>query len=232
MGIQAFCVTNNSTRSITYYLERMAGFGVSLDPTQIITSAEATADFVLSAFPQQGDLFVIGEEGVIDALERRGFQLIQDESGDKVVAVVVGLDRKFTYRNLDLAVRYIRQGALFVGTNPDLTIPTPTGQSPGAGTIIASVEKASGVEPQIIGKPFSALYELALSRGNSLPEETLMIGDRLETDISGAQQLGIRTAVVLSGIATLAQVESWDPAPDIIAEDANQVIKILMESDG
>jgi 4-nitrophenyl phosphatase len=232
IDIQPYCVTNNSTRSISYHQEKLAGFGVSLDPSQIITSGEATASFLLEKYPQGGDLFAIGEKGLLEALENKGFRLIDHDSVNQVSAVVVGLDRNLTYQDLDLATRYINRGAFFVGTNPDLTIPTPTGEAPGAGTIIKGIEVSSGNTPLIVGKPFPTLYSLALSRSNCSPEETLMIGDRLETDIGGAQRLGIRTALVLSGIATLEKAQAWDPQPDLVAEDALQVIEMLMETNG
>ena len=232
MDIQPFCVTNNSTRSINYHLDILAGFGVALEPSRVITSAEATAAFLIDKFPQSGDLFVIGERGIIEALEQRGFQILKGDSGQKVLAVVVGLDRELTYRDLDLAGRFIDRGALFVGTNPDLTIPTPDGTAPGAGTIIKGIEAASGVAAYIIGKPYTTLYSLALRRANSLPEETLMIGDRLETDILGAQKLGLKTALVLSGITSRKQAEEWDPVPDIIADDALQVIDLIRKNHG
>ena len=231
LDLQAFCVTNNSTRSVSYHLDKLKGFGVSLDPSQILTSAEATADFLEGKFRKRGSLFVIGERGVRDALEKSGFQILEDGSAKDVIAVVIGLDQDLTYRDLNLAVHYIRQGAYFVGTNPDLTIPTPTGAAPGAGAIIRGVELSSGKRAHVIGKPHSALYSLALARAKSLPEETLMIGDRLETDIFGAQQMGIRTAVVLTGIATKEQAATWDPKPDIIAANAHQVLDEIRNND-
>ncbi len=232
MGIQAFCVTNNSTRSISYYLDKLAGFGVSLDPSQIITSAEATAAFLATKYPQQGNIYVIGENGLREALKQRGFRIIGNGSQKEIVAVAVGLDQKCSYRDLALAVRYIQQGAFFVGTNPDLTIPTPTGPAPGAGTILKAIEVSSGVTPQIIGKPYPALFSLALSRANGLPEETIMIGDRLETDILGAQNMGLLTALVLSGISAMEQAGDWEPQPDIIAEDALQAIEEIRNKYG
>ena len=229
LSLKPYCVTNNAARTVSYHLEKLEGFGVSLDPSQIITSAEATAAFLLEKFPQQGVLFVIGETGLQTALQEKGFRLTKDASDQDVTAVVVGLDRSLTYGDLALAGKYIRDGALFVGTNPDLTFPTPNGQVPGAGTIIKAVEVSSGVEPLMIGKPFPTLYREALSRSNSSAEETLMIGDRLETDILGAQQLGIRTGLVLSGIATQEQADRWDPPPDLVGLDALQLIEKLAE---
>ncbi len=232
LGLLAFCVTNNSTRLADDYLERFNEYGVFLEPSQIITSAEATAEFIEDKFPRSGSLFVIGEEGLTTSLRNRSFQIIEDDSDSEVLAVVVGLDRSFNYRDIELAVYYVQQGALFVGTNPDLTLPTPLGFAPGAGTIIKAIEVSSSVKPYIIGKPFPALFSLALKRAKCLPEEALMIGDRLETDILGAQQVGVKSALVLSGITNQELGETWDPPPDIIAENALKVLEIIGNNDG
>lgn len=232
LGLQAFCVTNNSTRLADDYLERFLAYGVFLEPSQIITSAEATAEFIENHFPGGGSLFVIGEEGIKTSLTKKSYQIFEDDPDREVLAVVVGLDRSFNYRDIELAAYYVQQGALFVGTNPDLTLPTPLGFAPGAGTIIKAIEVSSGVKPIIIGKPFPALYSLALKRAKCLPEQALMIGDRLETDILGAQQMGIKSALVLSGITNQELSETWDPPPDIIAENALKVLELIGENDG
>lgn len=232
LGFQAFCVTNNSTRSVSYHQQRLEGYGVSLEPARIITSAGATAEYLEAKFPGRGSLYVIGESGLTNALEDSGFQILKDGSAREALAVVIGLDREFTYHDMDQAIRYIQQGAYLIGTNPDLTIPTPTGLAPGAGAIIKGIELSSGKKAHIIGKPYSALYSLALTRAESLPEETLMIGDRLETDIFGAQQMAIKTALVLTGIASQEQAAAWDPRPDIIAANALLVLDEIRKNDG
>ena len=115
----------------------------------------------------------------------------------------------------------------FIGTNPDRTFPTPEGQVPGAGSILATIEAATDIEPLVIGKPNPAMYQFALERMGMTAEETLVVGDRLETDIAGAQNLGSPCAVVLSGVCDEATAWEWDPAPDMIAEDLTQVIREL-----
>ncbi|RLD00638.1 MAG: haloacid dehalogenase, partial [Chloroflexota bacterium] len=104
------------------------------------------------------------------------------------------------------------------------TFPMPDGVAPGAGSIISPVEAASGTVPVIIGKPEKYLYQLALERSGSLPEETLMIGDRLETDILGAQRSGIRTGLVLTGIASQEDADKWHPRPDLIDKTALDIL--------
>jgi 4-nitrophenyl phosphatase len=139
--------------------------------------------------------------------------------------VVAGMDRKLTYDKLRRATLLIRAGAPFIGTNPDKTFPVPEGLIPGAGSILAALETATGVTPLIMGKPSPAMYEVALMRLGTSPAETLVIGDRLETDIEGAQKIGCRTGLVLSGVTTAVQARLWKPQPDIIAENLESIVK-------
>jgi len=119
----------------------------------------------------------------------------------------------------------IRAGAPFIATNPDPTFPTPEGLVPGAGAIIAAIEAATGVEAEVIGKPNPGMYRVALQRLKAAPEETLVVGDRLETDIAGAQALGCRTALVLSGVTDEQRARQWDPAPDWIFPDLQTLLE-------
>ena len=225
LGLSAFCVTNNSTRPIAYHLEKLKTLGVDLDQSQILTSAEATAIYLKEKFPDPGDVYVVGQSGIQEALRERGFNLLSGEEDQPAQAGVVGLDKSFTYQKFDLAVRYIQQGAFYVGTNPDTTIPTPTGSAPGAGALIRGIEVSSGINAHMIGKPHAGLFQEALRRAACLPEEALMIGDRLDTDILGAQRLGLKTALVLTGITTREMALSWEPRPDIVAPTALETIQ-------
>ncbi|MCD4803451.1 MAG: HAD hydrolase-like protein, partial [Anaerolineales bacterium] len=123
------------------------------------------------------------------------------------------------------AARLILQGVPFLGTNPDITIPTPEGIAPGAGVIIKAIETASGTSAEIIGKPKAYLYNLALQRADCLPAEAIMIGDRLDTDIAGAQNIGMRSGLVLSGVTDRSTAEAWKPPPDLIADNALEIIE-------
>jgi 4-nitrophenyl phosphatase len=118
----------------------------------------------------------------------------------------------------------IRKGLPFIGTNPDVTFPSADGITPGAGAILAALQAASGVAPEIAGKPERPMYDQALARLGTRPEETISVGDRLETDIDGGQRLGLRTALVLSGISTREEAQAWQPRPDLIAEDLTQLL--------
>lgn len=226
-GYKVILATNNSTKTPARYLELLEEFGVKLAPWQVINSSEATASYLRQQHPKGGLVHVVGEEGLHRALEVAGFRHGDGESGGEVLAVVAGMERNIDYDKIASASLLIRAGASFVGTNPDKTFPSPYGQLPGAGTILAALEAASGVAPVVIGKPRSGMYEVALERLGTSPQETLVVGDRLETDIAGAQNMDCYSALVLSGVTSLAAAQDWSPKPDIIAEDLNTVLDIL-----
>jgi len=225
-GLKVAFATNNATRTVDEYLDKFSGFGVTIKPWQIITSASAAADLLNKRFPGGGVVFIVGENGIQRALEERGFQPIVDPQ-DKTtpVAVVSSFDRSVTYGKLSRATLHIRSGAPFYGTNPDKTFPTPEGLVPGAGAILASIEAATSIEPIIIGKPEPAMMHMALEELGTIPEETLVVGDRLETDIAAGKAAGCKTALVLSGVSTREQAEAWQPAPNFIAEDLSSLLE-------
>ena len=222
-GIKVILATNNATRSGEQYLEKLRGFGVNLKPEQVINSAQATAQYLNNLHPLGGPVFVIGEQGLLNTLADYGF-FHQDE---KVVAVVVGMDRNLTYEKLRQATLLVRSGIPLIGTNPDRSFPTPEGLIPGTGSILAALEAASDVAPVVIGKPQPEMYKIALERLGAEPDKTLVVGDRLETDIAGAQALGCHTALVLTGVTTEEDARTWIPELDMIARDVSLVIKEL-----
>jgi 4-nitrophenyl phosphatase len=138
------------------------------------------------------------------------------------------MDLEFSYQKLAAAQAKILAGALFVGTNPDLTFPSPQGLTPGAGSILAAVQAASGREPVIIGKPQPEMFQLALERLAIMPGEALVVGDRLETDIAGGQTAGCQTALVLSGVTTEPVALAWSPPPAYIEPDLTSVLQRVL----
>ncbi len=222
-----FFVTNNSTKTVKHYLSKFDKYGIDLLDNQVITSAEAAAAYLGSKHPEGGYVYLVGESGLFDAMQKQNFLHIEHPNDHKILAVVAGLDRGITYLKIEQSARLINRGAAFIGTNPDTTIPTPEGFSPGAGVIIKAIEESSGKAAKIIGKPKAYLYTLALQRSESSPGETIMIGDRLDTDIKGAQDQGIHTALVLSGVADRLSADTWDPRPDLVAKDALAILDII-----
>ena len=137
------------------------------------------------------------------------------------------MDWGINYEKIANASILIQNGAPFYATNPDKTYPHPRGLMPGAGTILAAIETASlGVKPTVAGKPSPFLFQLAMQKMGVKPEETLMVGDRLETDMLGGQNAGCKTACVLSGVTARTQAESWVPKVDFIVESLGALLGI------
>ncbi|MDD5468452.1 MAG: HAD-IIA family hydrolase [Anaerolineales bacterium] len=215
--------TNNATLSVAQYLDKLAGFGVHLEAEQIVNSSLAAANYLKRQYPQGGTVYVIGEEGLLATLREYGFQHGEQD----VLAVVVGMNRQLHFNQLSRATLLLRSGVAFVGTNADRTFPVPEGLIPGVGATLAALEVASGVHPRVVGKPEPEMYLAAIERMGCAPAETLVVGDRLETDILGAQQLSMQTALVLSGVTTPEAASRWTPPPDFIAPSLTDLIKML-----
>ena len=222
-GVKIMLATNNATRTPAQYVEKITCLGGIVEEDQIVNSSMGVAYLLKKRFPQGGPVFAIGEIGLITALEQEGF--IQSE--EPGLAVIGSMDREINFQKLKKATLLIRSGIPFYFTNPDRTFPTPEGLIPGAGSLLAALEVASDVTPIIAGKPSTTLFEFALERLGTKPEETLVVGDRLETDILGGQRAGCKTALVLSGIATKEEAEAWQPKPDLIANDLTDLLRVL-----
>ncbi|NPV40769.1 MAG: HAD-IIA family hydrolase [Anaerolineae bacterium] len=213
-GIKVMLATNNGTATIDGYVKKLSGFGVEFDKTQVVTSAMALAFLLKKHYPSGGPLYILGESALIETLAELGFY----HSEEKPLAVAAGLDRAFTYEKIKNASLMIQKGLPFYFTNPDPTYPTPEGIIPGAGTLLAALETASGVKAQLAGKPLPFLFEVCLERLECTAEETLVVGDRLDTDILGGQASGCKTALVLTGISSREEGEAWNPKPDLILD--------------
>lgn len=213
--------TNNSSRTPQMYVEKLGKFGIPAEVSQIVTSSTATAHYLGKTYSDKKNVYVIGQIGLITALEGQGFTVTKEN----VELVVAGYDFELTYEKLRLASHYIQDGAFFIGTNPDKSFPEPNGYvAPGAGSILAAIETATGLAPQIIGKPEPPMFKTALDFLGTPSTNTLMVGDRLETDIQGGLSVGMQTALVLSGISQRDDVEQSDTKPHAIYEDTADLL--------
>lgn len=217
-GIQWGLLTNNASRNVAYYVDKLAGFGVRSDPSQIFTSAVIAADYLRDTYPSGSPIYVIGEEGLQEAVAHAGFEMHTGElQPAEARAVVAGIDRALTYDKLKVATHLIRyRNAAFIGTNPDPTYPSPGGLVPGAGSIIAALKTSTGQEPLIVGKPSPTIFRIGMKELGGDPATTAMLGDRLDTDIAGAKPLGIGTILVLSGVTSRAEAAASAIHPDLI----------------
>ena len=216
--------TNNSTKKRIKYVEKLARYDVHIDESQVFTSGTVSADYLATIYPTGTKAYVIGEIGLKSFMVEAGFELA--EEGAELV--LVGLDREITYDKFCKAGQIIlNNGAKFFGTNADPSFPGENGLRPGAGAILSPIQTVTGIEPMCMGKPYPIMYEQAMAFLGSTPEETLMVGDRVDTDALGAQKLGMKTATLLSGVATLADVEAHQPKIDYVANDITDLIAKL-----
>ncbi len=224
-GLKFVFATNNSTKTSEEYVARLKGFGVEAEPWQVVTSSQSAAHAIAQKFPPGTKVFMIGEDGLRLPLEQKGFEIVPVENATQSQVVVMGFDRGITFQKASEAALLIRQGIPFYATNMDKTFPTSRGQIPGAGAWASVITTATNVEPIVAGKPFPFLMELSLERLGTQKEETLIVGDRLETDIVAGQAMGCPTALMLSGVSTREQAEIWKPKPDLIAKDLAELIR-------
>src|SRR6266545_1269112 len=215
-GLKYVFATNNSTKTSEQYVAKLKGFGVEVEPWQVATSSQAAARAMAQSFPQGTKALVIGEDGLRLPLEQEGFEVVSVENAPQAQVVVMGMDRGISFEKLSEATLLIRKGVRFYATNMDKTFPTPRGQIPGAGAWASVITTATDIEPIVAGKPFPFLMELSLEKLGAKREETLVVGDRLETDIAAGQRVACPTALVLSGVSTKEQAENWNPKIDII----------------
>lgn len=207
-------LTNNATKTPQQICDKLARMEIRLHPEQILTSAQATARWLKQRYPAGSHVLMIGMLGLEQALREAGFALTDDYRQAELV--VVGMDTRFTYAKAAEATLAIRRGCPFIGTNPDRSFPSERGIEPGAGSILAMIETATDVPPIIIGKPQVSIFRQALAILGTEAEETVMVGDRYETDILGGHNAGLRTVAVLTGITTAEEFAAANPAPDWI----------------
>jgi 4-nitrophenyl phosphatase len=221
MNLKMAFATNNSSRTRLQYHQKLQDLGIQVNPLQIYTSSIAMASLLKNEYPHGGPLFIIGEDGLRQPLQENGFYYQEND----VLGVVCGLDRQFSFDKLTKATYLIRAGAKFYGTNPDRTFPTPAGIGPGAGAILCAIEAATDTKPILAGKPSANMITAILRDQNVSPDQTIMIGDRLETDILAGHAAGCKTALMLSGISTLDELKTWDPAPDFVASNLETFVR-------
>jgi 4-nitrophenyl phosphatase len=231
-GIDWALLTNNNTRTVDTYVQKLCGFGIEADKSIIFTSSTVTADYLKERYGEGAPVHAVGMSGLIETLKEAGFVVSEGEEmpPHDVVAVAAGMDRGITHEKIKVAMRLILGGAEFVATNTDGNFPTSDGLNPGTGMVVAALQATSATEPTVIGKPERAIFEAAMKRFDAAPATTAMLGDRLETDILGAQRVGIGTIAVLTGVITREQLAASDIQPDCVYESIAELADALEQS--
>lgn len=217
-GMRLAYVTNNASRTPVQVAEVLSRIGLAVSPGEITTSGEALLDVLARELPVDSTVLVCGSPGLASQVREAGWRVVPDASAAPG-GVVVGYDPELTYARLAEAALAIGQGARWVCTNADVSLPSPRGRLPGTGSIAAALRAATGRTPLIAGKPGPALHRLAAARSGG--QHPLVVGDRLDTDIEGAWRAGFPSLLVLSGVTTPAELLAAPPRrrPDYVGRD-------------
>ena len=223
-GLKFVFATNNGTKTPEEYQQKLRDLGVEIESSQVVTSALGIAFLLAKTYPRGTKIFMIGGNGVRTALEEKGYEILPIERATEAQVFVMGIDREINFQKVAEAALLVRNGVPFYTTNDDKTFPTPRGEIPGSGAWLSIIITATGINPIIAGKPYPILMELALEKLGAQKDETLVVGDRLETDIAAGNAVGCPTALVLSGVSKREEAEKWTPKIDIIADDLASLI--------
>ena len=208
-GIPYCFVTNNAEKSAEQFAEKLMRLGVSCTPQQVVTSADVAIAHLEAEYAAGTKVFCVGSVALRERVEAHGFAL----SEEGAQAVLVGLDREFSYDKMAIAVRNVLAGASLIATNADLLRPIAGTFEPGAGAILQSIAASAGAAPLVLGKPSPEIAHVAMARIGVRAEDSILIGDQLETDILTAQRAGVRSVLVETGVPVR---DGGDIVPDYI----------------
>lgn len=238
-GVAVRFATNNSMVAREGYVERLGAMGIETTVEEIVTSSSATVKHLHRHAPEVRRVLAIGAEGLREELSSAGFEttMAGDVSApvrggaleERYDAVIVGLDPSFDYARLAAAMGAVAAGARLIATNADARYPTAAGFLPGAGSIVAAVAAATGVAPEVIGKPEPAMFRAIIEASGIPAAQTVVVGDNPASDIVGARRAGCAAILVLTGVADAASAAMLvdDAAPHAVAADPTAVRALL-----
>lgn len=226
-GIEFMVLTNNSIHTPRDLSARLSASGLRIPAERIWTSATATAHF-LSHQSQEGTAYVVGESGLTTALHAKGW-ILTDADPE---FVVLGETRTYSFEAITTAINLIVGGARFICTNPDVTGPAPQGILPATGSVAALITAATGKRPYYVGKPNPMMLRSALNTMGTHSENTVMIGDRMDTDIKTGMESGMRTVLVRSGISDDAEIDRHPYRPTRVVDDIGVIAGSILDPFG
>lgn len=218
-------MTNNSSKSVKAYIEKLAKLGISATEEEFITSSQATA-YYLQNHHAGAKLYVCGTESLKTELRSQGFTIT--ENLDEVECIVMGFDTELNFKKLhDVSFMLCTRELPYIATNPDYVCPTEFGSVPDCGSVCDMIYNATGKRPVVIGKPEALMPQLAMERTGRTKEQTVVIGDRIYTDIKSGINAGTVTVLVMSGETTREILDASPEKPDFVLEDAGLMIPEL-----
>jgi len=229
-GGKAVFVTNNSSKNVDGYVEKMARLGIPTTGEDFMTSAQATG-FYLKKHHAQGKIYVFGTLALYEML-RDDYDLpVTRELEEDITCLLIAYDTELTFQKMEDASRLLlgKPGLTYLATNPDMVCPRDFGYVPDCGALAQSLFYATGRRPKVIGKPEPAMALLAMERYGFFPEETVLLGDRVYTDIRCGVSAGIDSVLVLSGESTMDTVAEADVKPTMILRDVRELYQIMTE---
>lgn len=215
-------LTNNASRSALQVAHHLRELGFEAEPDDVVTSGQCAAQALSNELGSGAAVLVVGSEALAAEVAGVGLRPVR-RWADNPVAVVQGFSPDIGWNDLAEAALAIRAGTPWVATNPDPTLPSERGLVPGNGSMVAALQAATGRSPRIVGKPYAPIFRAALSRGDF--HRPLVVGDRLDTDIAGANSAGLPSLLVLSGVTTAAEALAAPPAqrPTFVAPDLSGI---------
>jgi len=223
-GLSFLVLTNNSIFTARDLRARLLRSGIDVPERSIWTSALATAQFLADQVAG-GSAFVIGEVGLTSALHDVGF-VLTDRDPDYVV---LGETRTYSFEAITRAIRLVERGARFIATNPDVTGPSAEGSLPATGAVAALISRATGIQPYFVGKPNPLMMRSAVNRIEAHSETTVMVGDRMDTDVISGLEAGLRTILVLTGSTTREQVGRFPYRPTRVLDSIADVVPLVAQ---
>ena len=225
-GVRRLFLSNNPMKRPAAYERRFERAGLSVSREEVLTSGVVTTRYLADEHPDAA-LFVVGDPDLVAQFEEAGLTVV--EEGGDADAVVVSLDTEFDYRDIREAMWTLRgTDVAFYGTDPDMVIPTSRRDVPGSGAVINAVAGPAGRDPnRILGKPSETAREMALDALGVAPEECLVVGDRLDTDIALGARAGMTTALVRTGVTGDADLAAAAVEPDYVFDDVGGVVSLL-----
>ncbi len=215
-------VTNNSSKSVSAYVNKLNKLGINAKDDNFLTSTEATILYIKNQYPNKR-FYAMGTKSFVDCLIAEGLDVVTDITDD-IFGVIISNDNELEFKKLDDVCRLLTNGVCaYIATNPDWVCPTSFGYVPDCGSFAWMIEKATGKSPYFIGKPRPEMLNLAMEKYGYTKEETIMVGDRVYTDIAAGYNAGVDTVFVLSGEGTLIDAQNTDTKPTYIMKNIREL---------